>query len=110
MCGVYLWTRKDAADWLALLNPVKPKLINIGRSVGMIGLGDRLAGSGFVIDSGMVITNAHVLRSIGEYDHAKKQWQLKSNANVTFDAERSLGDGSNCIAGNTGRSDLGPRR
>lgn len=57
---------------------------------------DRLAGTAFVVKHGMIVTNAHVLRAVADYDAKKKLWRVKPGASVTFDRERELGVDANC--------------
>jgi S1-C subfamily serine protease len=100
VCGHALWAPKDPLDWLAKLTPVKDKLIQAGRSVGLIKIGERPAGTAFVVRKGFVLTNTHVLRLIADYDKAKKTWRINPLATVTFDAEYTLGPNGNCTTPN----------
>lgn len=97
MCGDSLWTREDTLKWAQLISPVKNKLVSAGRSVGAIIVGGRHIGTGFTVgEGGVILTNAHVLRELADFDIKSKLWRVKPTATIVFDLEFPLGSEANC--------------
>lgn len=104
ICGNSLWARNDPLEWAKKLEPVKQKILQAGRSVGLLSVNKRPAGTGFVYGNGMVVTNSHVIRAMADYLPAKKLWMLKPAVEITFDVEYTLGAEANCAQANTART------
>ena len=96
VCGDALWAPKDPVRWIDQLAPRKSQLIAAGRSVGLIMLGNRPAGTGFVVGSNHVLTNMHVVKLLADYDPAKKFWRIRPDAKIMFDVEYPIGADQNC--------------
>lgn len=104
ICKEQLWAPKDPLEWRAKISPQRDALIRAGRSVGLIKLGDRPAGSGFVVGSNHLITNLHVVKSIAQFDEEKKFWKIRPGAKVYFDVEYPLGNDGHCEEPNKTKS------
>ena len=96
VCGEALWAPKDPVRWIDQLEPKKSKLISVGRSVGLIMLGNRPAGTGFVVGANHVLTNMHVVKMLADFDPAKKIWIMRNDAKIMFDVEYPIGPEQNC--------------
>jgi S1-C subfamily serine protease len=102
MCHDSLWTpTKDVSNWGAEVTKIKPRLLNIGRSVGLVTLNDSPIGTALVVGKGYVITNRHVARDIADPDN---RWALRGNAKIVFDKEYRLGVDAGCPSPNPERS------
>jgi hypothetical protein len=104
MCGETLWARDDPLKWLDQIKPRQSALVKVGRSVGLLTIDGRPAGSSFVIGPSHVITNLHVLKQIAEQDEKSKRWKLRENVKVTFDVEYPIGEEAACPKANPQRS------
>ena len=104
ICGSTLWARSDPVKWAEIFAKNKDKLVSLGRSVGMIEVGNRLAGTGFVVGQSHVLTNLHVVKLIADFDKKTGRWVLQPDAKITFDVEYPLGDESGCTNPNKKRS------
>ncbi len=104
VCKEQLWAPKDPLEWSKTISSHKDALVRAGRSVGLIMLDDRPAGSGFVVGSNHLITNLHVLKSIAQYDEQKNLWKIRPGAKVYFDVEYPLGKDNACEEPNKERS------
>jgi V8-like Glu-specific endopeptidase len=104
MCGDVLWARADPLKWLDQLAPRKDVFIRAGRSVGLLTLAERPAGTAFVVGTNHIVTNLHVVKLIADLDPVKKIWKMKPNVKVTFDVEYPLGADAACPSANPPRS------
>ncbi|GAB7549940.1 trypsin-like peptidase domain-containing protein [Cupriavidus sp. 8B] len=96
MCKDQFWAPNDILKWREKINPVASKLTTLGRSVGLITLGDRPAGTGVAVGPHHILTNIHVLRLVSDYDSDSKMWKIRQSAKVTFDKEYALGVANKC--------------
>jgi V8-like Glu-specific endopeptidase len=93
MCGSRYWAPKDPIPWWDKISRVGDRLATHGRSVGLISVGDRIAGSGVVVGPSHILTNQHVMEEFA-YKDSKGFWTIQKgkDVTVTFDKECSLGD------------------
>lgn len=104
MCGEALWARTDPLKWIDQLQPQKSALIQAGRSVGMLSLNDRLAGTAFVVGKSHILTNLHVVKVIADYDTGARVWKIRQGVKVTFDVEYPVGPSANCLKPNPAKA------
>jgi V8-like Glu-specific endopeptidase len=98
------WAPSDPLKWKDQISRVANKLVEQGRSVGLLSLGDRPAGSGVVVGRNHVLTNRHVVTALADYDPATKVWTPRSDVRITFDKEYALGSALGCGQANEARS------
>ena len=96
ICGDSLWTRDDPLKWGEMIAPQRSKLIDAGRSVGLLSVKDRPAGTAFVVGKSHVITNLHVLQLIADFDDKATLWRVKPDVTIKFNAEYPLGPADKC--------------
>ncbi|WP_426176309.1 trypsin-like serine peptidase [Massilia sp. TWR1-2-2] len=96
ICGDTLWTRNDPLRWVDMVTPQRTALIEAGKSVGLLSVKDRPAGTAFVVGKSHVITNMHVVQLIADYDQKAKLWRVKPDVKIKFNAEYPLGAVGNC--------------
>jgi hypothetical protein len=75
-----------AGDWSELLVVSADALNEAIDSVGRIGIGEKLHGTGYLVHEDLVITNRHVLQGIASQD-AAKNWQIKPGCYIDFGFE-----------------------
>ena len=96
ICGNALWTRNDPLRWIDMVAPQRAILIDAGRSVGLLTVKDRPAGTAFVVGKSHIITNLHVLKLIAEFDSKTKAWTMLPDVKVKFNLEYPLGNAYSC--------------
>lgn len=104
MCGNALWARADPLRWIDQLLPRKEDFIKAGRSVGLLSLNERPAGTAFVVGKNHIITNFHVVKIVADFDDKMKAWKIRQGVKVTFDVEYPIGADAACPVANTPRS------
>ena len=72
-----------AAEWRDSFSQYRDQLIEVGSSVGRIDLQDRHSGTAFVVGEDLIMTNRHVLKTIGVEDECGN-WQIDPNATIKF--------------------------
>ena len=92
MCGDKYWTPKDPLHWWNQVSRVSHKLMTHGRSVGLLSIGDRPAGTAVVVGAQHIITNKHVMEGLSDYNDSTHFWTIGKDVTVTFDKEHSLGE------------------
>ncbi|MGK5078908.1 trypsin-like serine peptidase [Janthinobacterium sp. HLX7-2] len=96
ICGNTLWTRNDPLRWVDMVTPQRNALIEAGKSVGLLSVKDRPAGTAFVVGKSHVITNMHVVQIIADFDEKARLWRVKPDVKIKFNAEYPLGAAGNC--------------
>ncbi|MFJ1258759.1 trypsin-like serine peptidase [Cupriavidus sp. CuC1] len=104
MCKDQFWTPNDPLKWGARIRQAGDSLTRLGRSIGVIEVGGRPAGTGTVVGKQYVLTNLHVAKQIANYDPVTKQWSTLPDTKITFDKEYALGTNDNCVTPNAPRS------
>ncbi|MCQ9376299.1 serine protease [Methyloversatilis sp. XJ19-13] len=104
ICKDSLWAPKDPVKWIDRFSLQRKNLVDSGRSVGLVLLNNRPAGTGFVVGPKHIITNFHVLKSIAVLDEAKGVWTIRPGAKIIFDVEYALGKGAECESPNKPRA------